>query len=108
MHNNINENRIIILGARGFVGRTICQRLVKDRRKVLPLDKQTLDLLHIKAAEQLFDLLCETDILVIAVAEAPCKTSAMFYHNISMIYTVCEALKNKPVSHIIYISSDAV
>ncbi len=101
-------SRVVVLGARGFVGKALCQRLKQDRVNMLTVTRQQLDLLNPEATTQLLSVLRSDDVLVIAAAEAPCKNTAMLYRNIRMITAVCEALQKQTVSQVIYISSDAV
>src|SRR3990167_56574 len=100
--------RIVILGAGGFVGGTLDQRLKQDKANVLALTRQEVDLLTATAENKLTALLHSEDILVVICAEAPCKNTAMLYRNIAMVNTICEVLKKQMVRQVIYISSDAV
>jgi nucleoside-diphosphate-sugar epimerase len=53
-------------------------------------------------------LLESSDALVFVSARAPCKDLAMLRENLVMAEAVCTALRTVPVSHLVYISSDAV
>lgn len=100
--------RVVVLGAAGFVGGAIVTEL-KDRG--IPhhgLGRNELDLLHPAAPETLAQILKLTDAVVVISARAPCKTSAMLQENIQMMRAVCDALALQAVDHIVYISSDAV
>ena len=100
--------RVVIIGAQGFVGSAAKARLEKSDIEVLALTRNEIDLLNAEAKHQLVSLLRPTDSLLIAAAVAPCKTVAMLMDNFRMMQTICNALEQQPVSHIIYISSDAV
>ena len=101
-------SRIVILGAGGFVGKTLCQHLEHDKADVLALTRQQVDLLSPEAEDRLTAMLQADDVLVVISAEAPCKNSAMLCRNICMMNVVCNALKKQSIRHVIYISSDAV
>jgi nucleoside-diphosphate-sugar epimerase len=45
---------------------------------------------------------------VFASAKAPCKDLGMLRENLAMAEAVCAALRERPVAHLVYLSSDAV
>ncbi|ABX79070.1 NAD-dependent epimerase/dehydratase family protein [Coxiella burnetii] len=101
-------SRVVVLGANGFVGRALCQRLKQEAVNVLELTRQQVDLLNPDATEQLLKQLQASDTLVITAAEASCKNAAMLYRNVRMMNVVCEVLQKQAIQQVIYISSDAV
>lgn len=100
--------RVVILGARGFVGSATKQRLAKENIQVLALGREEIDLSLNDAADQLCAVLQPDDALVVISAEAPCKNYDQLLINIQMMKSVCDALLKQPVKHVTYISSDAV
>ncbi len=100
--------RVVVLGAGGFIAGAIARRLAADGLPVLPLGRPGLDLLAKGAGERLAAALRAHDALVFASAKAPCKNLEMLRENLVMAEAVCAALKAKPVAHVVYISSDAV
>ncbi len=106
--NEVLPKRVVILGARGFVGSATVTRLVKEKIEVLALGREDLDLSQDNAANKLAAILQPDDALVIIAAEAPCKDYNQLLGNIQMAKSVCDALSQQTVSHVIYISSDAV
>lgn len=105
--------RVVILGAAGFVGGAVANRLSADGVPVLSLGRTDLDLLDSDAAAHLAGLLRPTDALLMASARAPCRTPAMMVDNIRMMGAVCQALDaigsdGAGPAHLVYISSDAV
>jgi len=100
--------RVVIIGAGGFVGGTIQRRLEADGVKTLPLARKDLDLLADEASAKLKDLLRPTDSIVMVSAVAPAKTVPMLMQNLKMAETVCVALADVEIAHLVYISSDAV
>jgi UDP-glucose 4-epimerase len=105
---SVNPARVVILGARGFVGGA-AERLLKSRGvPVLSLGRAEIDLLSADAHEGLIRQLRPDDSVVVISARAPVKDPAMLVENIRMMETVCKALAAVPVRHVVYISSDAV
>lgn len=100
--------RVVVLGARGFIAGAVLRRLTLDGTVTLALGSSALDLLAPDAAGRLATALRADDTLVFASAKAPCKDLAMLRENLVMAEAVCTALRKRPVSHVIYISSDAV
>jgi nucleoside-diphosphate-sugar epimerase len=100
--------RVVVVGAGGFVGGAIVRRLAGQRTAVLALTRRDLDLLASDAVDRLADMLRPDDAVVMASAQAPCRTAAMMTANIRMAEAVCDALARRPAAHLIYISSDAV
>ena len=113
MITNLHESprkpaRVIVLGAGGFIGGATARRLRSDGIEVVALGRESCDLLAPDAASRLTEELRPDDVLVFVSAHAPVKNVAMLMENIRMGEAVCAALKNRPVAHVIYISSDAV
>lgn len=103
-----NPERVVILGAGGFVGAATANILQSNNIPTLALARDGLDLLADSAVGQLRQLLQPADSLVVVSARAPCKNAAMLLENIRMMAAVCQALENTKVAHVVYISSDAV
>ncbi|MCW9034154.1 MAG: NAD(P)-dependent oxidoreductase [Rhodospirillales bacterium] len=103
-----NPSRVVILGAKGFVGTTLGKKLRKNNIEILDLGRGELDLLAPDASEKLANLLSTEDSLVVISAEAPVKNNAMLERNISMMSSVCAALEKISPAHVVYVSSDAV
>ena len=104
----VKPRRVVVLGGGGFIAGAIMRRLQSDGIAAISLGRPALDLLTPKAAQQLAGELKADDILVFASAKAPVKDVAMLRENIVMAEAVCTALRERPVAHIIYVSSDAV
>ena len=104
----VNPRRVVVLGGGGFIGGAILRRLEKDGIAAISLGRPSLDLLDANAAQRLALSLDAQDTLVFASAKAPCKDLAMLGENTRMLDAVCTALRQRPVAHVVYISSDAV
>jgi nucleoside-diphosphate-sugar epimerase len=101
-------DRVVILGAAGFVGAAAKAVFESGGTPVLALGRNEIDLLADEAAQELADCLRKTDTLVVISAEAPCKDAAMLERNIRLMRSVTDALNKVRPAHLIYISSDAV
>lgn len=104
----VTPSRVVIVGAGGFVGQATSKNLLARGVSVLGIARGELDLLSGQAAATLAGTFRETDTLVMIAAQAPVKNNVMLIDNLKMMDTVCAALSLVPVSHVVYISSDAV
>ena len=100
--------RVVLIGAGGFVGITLRKQLEAAGGTTLPLPRTELDLLADGAAAKLKSLLKTTDSVVMLSAVAPAKTVALLMENLRMVETLCAALAEVGVAHLVYFSSDAV
>ena len=100
--------RIVILGAGGFIAGAVSRALSSAGIPVLGLGRPKLDLMTPASSAMLKGELRADDVLVFASAKAPVKNLQMLRENLVMAENVCIALKEQPVAHVVYISSDAV
>jgi nucleoside-diphosphate-sugar epimerase len=101
-------DRVVVLGAAGFIGKAIAERLGAQRVPVVALGRNEIDLIERDAGERLAQSLQRADALVMVSARAPCKTPQMLLDNIQMMGAVCNAVGRSAVAHVVYVSSDAV
>jgi nucleoside-diphosphate-sugar epimerase len=104
----VAPKRVVVMGAAGFVGGAVAERLALDRVPVLALGRKEVDLAAPDAAERLGRLLQPEDAVVAVSARAPCKDTDMLLENITMARAMARALARAPVAQVINISSDAV
>jgi nucleoside-diphosphate-sugar epimerase len=100
--------RAVVLGAGGFIGGAATRRLRSAGIQVAALGRNSCDLLASDASTRLAAELRPDDTLVFVSARAPVKDVAMLMENTRMGEAVCAALKDRPVAHVVYVSSDAV
>jgi UDP-glucose 4-epimerase len=102
--------RVVILGSRGFLGRTLDTYLGKEGIATVPIASSDLDLGDLASSEALAKRLGSGDAVVMFSALTPDKGRdlATFMRNLVMAQTVCRALEKTPVAHVVYVSSDAV
>lgn len=106
----LNPRRVVLLGGSGFIGHRLASMLSNVGMNVLCLGSKDFDLSAPSAVERLERLLSTSDCVVFLSAITPDKgrDANIFIKNLLMMKHLCEALKNKPVNHLIYFSSDAV
>jgi UDP-glucose 4-epimerase len=100
--------RTVVLGAGGFVGGAVLERLVAAKLPVLGLTRREVDLLAPDAGPRLAAQLRPTDAVVAACAIVPCKSIGMLVDNMVLTRALTEALALAPIAHLVNISSDAV
>lgn len=102
--------RVVILGATGFLGKNTIPLLRDAALNVLALGSADINLVAPTSTEELSCILREDDSLLFLSAITPDKgrDTRAFMQNISMGANVALALKQRPVSHVVYLSSDAV
>lgn len=101
-------SRVVVIGAKGFVGGAVVARLARERIPTLALSRSEVDLLQPGAAEKLAGLLRPTDSVVAVSALAPVKNTRMLADNMALVLAMVEALTKVPVAHVVNISSDAI
>ena len=103
-------SRVVILGAKGFVANAFATRFKADGLSVKTLGASELDLTVEGAGQKLADVLQNDDCLVFVSALTPDRGRdlATMRKNLLMAEAVMDAIKKKPVQHLLYVSSDAV
>jgi UDP-glucose 4-epimerase len=105
---SFRPSRVVIIGAGGFVGHSIAERLAAEAIPVLALGRSTVDLLKPGADKRLALLLRSDDAVVAVAAVAPVKTVAMLEANMTILKAMIEALATVRPSQLVNIGSDAV
>ncbi|HUI17740.1 MAG TPA: SDR family oxidoreductase [Alphaproteobacteria bacterium] len=102
--------RVVILGARGIIGRALVRHLESEALPVLALGSAEVDLLDPAAAERLGARLHADDALVVLAALTPDKGRdiATLMKNLRMGEAVAAALAGRACDQVLYVSSDAV
>jgi nucleoside-diphosphate-sugar epimerase len=107
---SVAPNRVVVLGARGFVGRALVERLRADGVAVAAIGSDRIDLAAPDAGAKLSGELRPGDTVVFLSALTPDKGRGVepFLANVRMGAAVCAALERSPPAHVVYVSSDAV
>ena len=102
--------RVVLLGARGFIGVAIRHELEAQQVPVLALTSTDLNLAEAPAAEKLAAACNPTDSVVMLAALTPDKGRdiATLMKNLRIMQSVCTALEKTGCAQLIYFSSDAV
>jgi len=101
-------DRVVVLGAGGFVGAAISRRLADAGTHVAALTRQDVDLQSDGAGDKLAGVLKPSDTLVCVSAIAPVKNAQMLRDNLVLVEAMAQALNAQPVAHVVNIGSDAV
>jgi UDP-glucose 4-epimerase len=102
--------RVVVLGARGFIGRTLVAALQKTGIATLPVSSVDLDLTSDGASDRLAAMLQPHDSVVMFSALTPDKGRGLkpFLRNVHMAATLCESLEKVTPAQVVYFSSDSV
>ena len=102
--------RAVVLGATGVIGRATAPLLRARGIEVLGLGSREVDLAAPDAESQLEQRLRADDSLVMLAALTPDRGRDLgtMLLNLRMASAVCQALRRRPVRHVIYLSADAV
>jgi UDP-glucose 4-epimerase len=104
----VAPKRVVVIGARGFVGKAIVDRLRAASVDVVGLIRADVDLLAPNGSQRLASHLRVDDSVVAVSAIAPCKNPEMLRDNIVLATTMIRAFASVPLAHVVNISSDAV
>jgi len=102
--------RVVVIGARGFIGRQLVSRLAADGFSSLAPPSDDLDLRDPGSAARLAQMLRPGDAVVMLAAARHHQAGDLrtFVENIQIGQTVCAATAAAPCAHVVYFSSDAV
>jgi nucleoside-diphosphate-sugar epimerase len=102
--------RVVLLGARGFIGMAIRKELDARRIPFLPLASADINLAETSAVDKLAAALKATDAVVMLAALTPDRGRdvATLMKNLAMMQNTCAAIRKTGCAHMVYFSSDAV
>lgn len=102
--------RLLVVGAGGFVGGAIADVAQADGVEVLAVGRSDVDLLTPEAPDKLAELIRPGDAIVAAAAIAPVKNLDMLRENIVLFGSITDALNSRAsdIAYVLNISSDAV
>ncbi len=102
--------RVVLLGARGFIGSAIRGQIEAQGVPVIALTSAELNLAETAVSGKLAALFKPSDAVVMLAALTPDKGRdiATLMKNLTMMQSVCAALEKSGCAHCVYFSSDAV
>lgn len=105
-----NPARVVVLGARGFIGKALIEKLQMQDIAAVGLSSADIDLASPAAAGKLAATLKPTDAVVMLSALTPDRRRdiATLMKNVAMMQSLCAALAKTGCAHLVYFSSDAV
>jgi len=104
----MKKPRVVLLGARGFVGTRICAELGSREYEVVGLTSDEADLRTPMGAVVLRDVVRDGDVVVNAAAVVPARNTFDVAENIRIVESVAAGLSGRKLSQFVLISSDAV
>lgn len=106
----VADNRVLVLGCRGFIGSHLVRSLVESNIAVQGISSQDVDLTKDGAQHALAEYLSPSDTIVFISALTPDKGKdrATMMKNLIMADNVCTAIELRGCSRLVYVSSDAV
>ena len=105
-----NKKRIVVLGSNSFVAKNVIKNLQKEKKKitVIKISKKKIDLEKRKNVLKLKSFFKEDDTIFFVAARAPAKNHKDYLYNLRICKNIILALEKIKISHLIYLSSDAV
>jgi len=104
----IKPKRVVVFGRTGFIAASVIKKLKKRNISVVSFSKSEIDLIKKNSIKKISKILKNEDSVLFIAAKAPVKNEKMLLENFFMLENFLIGLKNKKLSHFIYVSSDAV
>tara|TARA_A100001015_G_scaffold318757_1_gene439591 strand:- start:2512 stop:3387 length:876 start_codon:yes stop_codon:yes gene_type:complete len=101
------NNKIVVLGSKGFIGSNLIQKYKQLNIKTLGISRKDIDFMSYKSSQKLSKIINDGDLILNAVAIAPSKTIEDLENNIVIIKNIQKGI-NKKLYKYINISSDAI
>ena len=105
----MKKKRCLIFGSNGFIARSFTDyHKIRKKFDILKFPKEKINLLKDSCLPLLNKVIKDNDYILFLATEAPCKNLQQLENNIKMISNFLSIIKNKNISYLSYVSSDAV
>lgn len=105
----MKKKRCLIFGSNGFIAKNFANnKQINKNFDILKFNKKKIDLTKGSSISLLNKFIKKGDYILFLAAEAPCKNFKQLRNNIKMITNFLSVIRNKNISYLSYVSSDAV
>lgn len=101
------NNKVIVLGSQGFIGSNLIKQYKKLNIKTLGISRKDIDFMSKSSPKKLSKIINKGDLILNAIAIAPCKTLRDLNNNIVIIKNIQNGITKKIYKYI-NVSSDAI
>ena len=106
---NKNElQRVVVLGSKSFIATSIVKKLNQKNVKTLEISRDEIDFSKKDDCIKLDHIIQDGDSICFVAAKAPVKDYQMLIYNIQICQNICDIISKIKISHLFYVSSDAV
>lgn len=106
---NIIPKRVVVFGSSGIISKNLISALKINKMRYKIIGRKNINLLNDKKAHiKILKIIKKNDTVVFISAKAPAKDLQLLLNNIDIVNSFIEGVESKKISHLIYISSDAV
>jgi len=100
--------RVLLLGSSGIISKNLQEKLKKEKIHHKVFGRKNLNFLKKNSIQKLSKVIKKDDVIIFLASNAPVKNLNIYTENIKICETIFSAINEKLISHLIYISSDAV
>lgn len=108
LNNKVSIKRVLIIGSSGIISKNFQLELKKKNIPFIVIGRKKIDLTKKKSVKKLSKCIKKDDAILFLASNAPVKNLGTYIENINICETVYEAIDEKKISQLIYVSSDAV
>lgn len=105
---NLNFQRVVIIGKNGFIGKTLIDNLLNLGIHSYNIGRDDIDLTSIDAVSFFTSRIKPKDVIVFAAGDVPVKKINQLNANLTGIENFIEGVTGIDIAQLIYVSSDAV
>ena len=102
------KNKTVVFGSNGFIAKSLKKNVKNIKDNYVFLSKEKYNLLEDSVVTKIKKIIRKNDKIIFISAIAPVSNNEMFINNILMLNNFIKSINDIHISHLIYISSDAV